>query len=188
MTQKQKLYLSLAITTIVLVILLLGGGWLLIKTIKNKARDLAQKQHSIQTLYQNWHNLEKAKRGLKDQFNIEIIEGTLLEKDQGLTFVLELETIAQRVGCRQEIKSIALSQPRKKEEESKEIAFQTTLWCPFDNVFGFLVYFENMKYLAELQNIRLSRLSEQALKKEKELGELPAGSLEAILDIRVKVK
>lgn len=186
MTQPQKLYLNLIITSLILLGLFFGLGWPMIRTIKVKAENLAKKQQSIQTLYQNWQNLEKAKRNLKTQFDIETLEQILLEKDQAVDLIFELETMAQKAGCHQEIKSSVLT--KKQKEEVSELRFQITLWCPLTKFFKFLIYFENMKYFAEVQNLQLMRLDAKAVENEKEISGLSGGDIRAVLDISAPIK
>lgn len=186
MTQQKKLYLNLSIAILVLLVLFLGLGWKLIGTIKVKAENLATQQQSIQNLYNNWRNLERAKRNLKSQYDTGLLEQILLKKDRAVDFILEIETLAQRAGCQQEIRSIVST--AKKDEEPSELKFQITLWCPSSNFFKFLIYFENMKYFAEVQNIRLSRLGAKTVEAEKEIIGLAEGDLRAVLDINVPVR
>lgn len=189
MTQQQKLYLSLFIITAVLASFLLGGGWFLTHGIKVRAENLSKKRQDIQALYQNWQNLEISKRSLKNQLEDKIIQDTILKKERALDFILELEKTAQRVNCQQNIESITpAAAGSDKTKKAREIAFQATLWCPFPNFFKFLIYFENMKYIAEIENFQLGRLDAKTIESTKEVAGLSEGNVRAVLNIIVPVK
>lgn len=184
MNSKQKLYLSSAIALVFLLGLALGPGWLLLNSIKNKALALAEKRQSMEALYKDWHNLEQARRSLKSEVDSDWLDGSLLEKENALDFILELEAMSKKAGCQQEIRSVNPPQ-EKKGAEQNYLSFQATLWCPFSNFFKFLLYLENMKYFAQIKNIRISRLEPT---EQPNLAAPGPNDIEAVLEINALTK
>lgn len=122
-----------------------------------------------------------------------ILKDTLLSPDETVDFVVRLEEIAAQTNNWQEL-SIPVhgeqSRTASKEKEEKHLSqeFEVSLKGNFPNLIRYLVHLENMKWLVNIDSLRISKIQEESrLGREWPEG-ISAGDVQTNLELRVFIK
>lgn len=186
MTLKNKFNLSLIIYLIFGTLLIVFLIYPLYKDIKNNSQELISQKQEEASLENKIKNIEEFKKKYREiKPNLEKIETLFVESEVPLEFISFLEKTSQ--DCQTPTQISPSSVAKITEDPWPSIAFQITSVSSFPNLLKFLEKLESSKYLIEIQNLNITRLSEAELK-PKEIESLSPTNIRAIFAIKVYTK
>jgi len=150
----------------------------LFQDIRNISKELNFKKRELILLenrISNSEDFQKIKPDLKK------IEDVFVEKELPVDFISFLENLSRESKVSIEISSLI------QEKEKDFLLFQIKSIGSFPNFLKFLEKIENSKYLVEIQNLNISRLSPEELK-SKEFEGFSSGDIKANFPLKVLTK
>jgi len=180
---KKKITISIVsflVLSILLIIFVISPLFLEIKKI---SQDFLSQKQKLLALEEKIENLEKFKIIFPEiSSSLEKIDNLFVDPKVPIDFINFLEKTSQDSRLSLEI---SVSSPLKIEKDPwPSIPFQLSLAGSFTNLANFLEKLESTFYLIEIQNINITRLSENELK-SKEFEVYSLGDVKAALSIKV---
>ena len=186
MTLRKKINLSLIIFTLLFIFSIIFLISPLYKDIKNNSQELISKKQEMAVLEAKIKNIEEFKKNYREiNPNLEKIATLFVESAVPIEFIDFLEKTSR--DCQTSIKispSLVVKIPK---DPWPSIAFQITSVGSFPNFLKFLEKLESSKYLIEIQNLNISRLTEAELKL-KEFEKFSLGDVKTIFSLKVYTK
>lgn len=185
MNTQRKIYLTLVILAVIIIVLLFFLIRPLVARVKTLSTDFIEKNNSLVSFEERGTGYLARLRG--EYFDIEPqipeINRYFLEPDKIIDFILAVEEIATLSSNYQEIKAAGGS---KKEDI---LSFQISLWGSFPNLIKFLARLENMKYFVDIHSLQIAKVGERDRGGLEEKGAMvSAGDVKSTINIGVYVK
>lgn len=182
---QRKIYLTLTILAVVIIVLLFFLIRPLIAKVKTVSVDFKEKNNSLVSFEKRGTDYLARLRG--EYFDIEPqipeINKYFLEPGEAIDFILAVEEIATLSSNYQEIKGVGSS----KEEDI--LSFQISLWGSFPNLIKFLARLENMKYFIDIYSLQIAKVEERDRGGLREKGiVVSVGDVKSTINIGVYVK
>lgn len=177
---QKRLYLNLAVSIIVFLLIISLVIPFLLGKIKQASTDLLKKREAFeswQKRQQDYVSLNKDYQAIKPE--LEKVNQSFLESDKILDFIVALEDSAKRSNNKYEIKVIEQSTDAGGKNGLTTISFQVSLKGTFSNLLHFLVYLEGLPYFNEITLLQIQRAS--SVSTEQEIGK---GDISANLHIK----
>lgn len=160
---KANLYITLFIVIIILLALILGTIFPLIKkisAISEKFSDTKQQIINIEEKRGQILKLEKEFETIKD--SLSSIDKALVDSSDFLNILVRLEEIAGQTGNKYEIaitEDVATQKkPEQSTEQKKYLIFKTVIYGSFTNSANFINRLENADFYANIEKIEIIKL------------------------------
>lgn len=178
---KQKIIIGL-ILSVILVLILAGESFVLVKKIRDKAKQIEDQLNELALVKQNQNykqKLEAKYEEIKD--NIEKTKNGFLKNGQAIDFIETLENIAQLTGNKYEI-NIASSE---KSDAFPTLGFRVSLWGNFPQTLHYLTRLENMAYWTRVNSLQFQKIGSSAIFQKKGFENLSLTDISGELDLEV---
>lgn len=167
--QRKKLYLTVALIIISLLLMIALAISPLVAQIKRSSLALAQNKQTMESFFADWQTLENSRKEYEQiRQKIDSLPA-LLPKNDAIKFIMFVEEAA-RATDNQETISVINPAPTTEDKSTKTtgqstsalISFQINLQGSFLNLMKFLIYLENAPYYNDLETIQIHRLGTNA--------------------------
>jgi|GEM_PF-5038172 len=157
MTSKNKFYISLMISLVILAAFLFLC-WLSVNALKNESQNLRDSQGYFLELEKKKEKVSEA----LDEYNtnkesIDALNSAILSEDEDLELVVLIENAAKANLLNHEISINEIKDSRNR--NVKDINFQVNVSGAFLGVLNFIKYIENAPYYLSIKNITLDRVT-----------------------------
>lgn len=182
---RQKIYLTLIASAIIIIALLLFLVIPLVHNIKSLSGNLIEKKNTVESFKEK---SDKYLKHLKNEYanlepEISKINSSFIDPEKAVDFILAVERIANLTNNYQEIREISSS------KEKDVLSFQISLWGSFPNLIKFLAQLENMDYFVDSSSFQITKIEENELKGFVERGILvSADNIRSTINIKVYTK
>lgn len=181
MSCKQKIYITLIISAIIIIALISILVFPLAKEIKSLSANLIEKKNLMSSYEKRigdyLKNLKNKYAELEPQ--ISKINKSFVDSGRVIDFILAVEKAAALTNNYLEIKEISSS------AEEKTLSFQISLWGSFSNLIKFLVHLENMDYFVDAGSLQITKIEEKSLKNLTDKGIMvSAEDIKSIISIK----
>lgn len=182
--QKKEFLVAVGFAVVNLVIL--GFGiWFLTAKIAFTSSQLKERKSALADLYQGWQQMSREQKELqKIEPQLAKLNQAFISGEHPLAFINLVEVLAQKTNNLFEINLIPGPQDSEK-EEAGALFFQISLAGSFSNFMHFLRYLENMEYYTEVTTLQVSQITGQNIVQKPEWGQIPAGSVFSIINLKV---
>ncbi len=185
---QKKLFASLGIGLIVLILFIYLIAFPLIVKIKTASQEYLTNQEILAVLSQKEVLFKEIEKTYQERENdLAIIEDIFLETEEAVGFISTLEEIAQQTGNFFEIKTVDSFTPPAEEEGSAFIVLRISLWGDFSSLLAFMANLEDSPYppyrLIEVDSLNIKRLESSNLVNLS--SNLSEGDLETIVGIKI---
>lgn len=186
MNTKKQTYITSAIFMVIIILIIIGGVFPLIKEIKKNYSSLISQKRELLLLKIKAENLVKFQEHyLIFHKNLDKIDEVFIDPDTPIDFLEFLESIAQFSQIPIEVSIGPLKD--KKTDVWPSLSFQIFLNGPSSKIFPFLEKIENSPYLSEIEGLDIKRLSKEDIK-AKEFEGFSPGNLKVSLLAKVYTK
>ena len=185
MNTQRKIYLTLVILAVVIIVLLFFLIRPLVAKVKAVSDNFIEKNNSLASFEERGTDYLARLRG--EYFDIESqiseINKYFLFPNKVIDFILAIEEIATLSSNYQEIKEVGSP------EEEDILSFQISLRGNFPNLIKFLARLENMEYFIDIHSLQITRITERERSGlEKEGIMVLVGDVKSTINIGVYVK
>lgn len=185
---QKKLFGSLGISLLILILFIYLIAFPLIDKIKANSQEYLDNQSILTILHQKealFKELEKTYQERED--DLLMIEDAFLKTEEAVGFISTLENIAKETGNVFEIKTVNSFTPLPDEEGDSFLVLRISLWGGFSNLLSFIASLEDSPYppyrLIEVDSLNIKRLGKIDLANLSY--NLKIGDLETIVGIKV---
>ena len=184
MNTQRKIYLTLVILAVVIIVLLFFLIRPLVAKVKAVSDDFIEKNNSLVSFEER--GTDYLARLRNEYFDIESqipeINKYFLSPDKVIDFILAIEEIATLSSNYQEIREVG-------SPEEDILSFQISLWGNFPNLIRFLVQLENMEYSIDIYSLQITKAGEREQGGLKEKGiVVSTGDVKSTINLGVYVK
>jgi len=184
MNTQRKIYLTLVILAVVIIVLLFFLIRPLVAKVKAVSDDFIEKNNSLVSFEER--GTDYLARLRNEYFDIESqipeINKYFLSPDKVIDFILAIEEIATLSSNYQEIREVG-------SPEEDILSFQISLWGNFPNLIRFLVQLENMEYSIDIYSLQITKAGEREQGGLKERGiVVSTGDVKSTINLGVYVK
>ena len=170
MNSKRKIYISLVVSGIIVVLLIFFAILPFLKEIKKNSQEFLFQKEKLALLRKRANNLRESENIYKaNKSNLDKIDTLFVNKEVPVDFIDFIEKNAIETGLKIEITS--LTEPKKTKEEKEKswpiISFRMSTVGSFSNNIRFLDKLENSPYLIEISNLNMRKLTEKDLHTKK---------------------
>lgn len=183
---QNKIYITLLISAIVIVILLIFLVCPLIDKIKISSANLREKNNLIASSQEKGGNYLK---NLQDEYTdleseISKIDQSFVNPEGAIDLIVAIEHLAALTNNYQQIEEIGLT-----EEEKNILAFRVFSWGSFPDFIKFLARLENMDYFIDFDSLKITRIEERELRNLESKGiAVLGGDIKSVISIRAYTK
>jgi Tfp pilus assembly protein PilO len=184
MNTQRKIYLTLVILAVVIIVLLFFLIRPLVAKVKAVSDNFIEKNNSLASFEERGTDYLARLRGeyLDIESQIPEINKYFLFPNEVIDFILAIEEIATLSSNYQEIKEVGSS-------EEDILSFQILLRGNFPNLIKFLARLENMEYFIDIHSLQITRITERERSGlEKEGIMVLVGDVKSTINIGVYVK
>lgn len=182
MTLKNKINLSIFILIVLNLCLILFLIYPLFKDIKTKASEVTSEKQKIAFLEERAKNLEKLKLKYEEiEPKLEKLDKVFIDPNMPIGFINFIEEIYKNPDIL--VKNPAFSE-KIQTESWLILPYQVTFIGSFPNFLKFLEKLESSNFLIEVQNLNISRLTENELK-SKDYEKFSVGDVKANISIKI---
>ncbi len=184
MNTQRKIYLTLVILAVVIIVLLFFLIRPLVAKVKAVSDDFVEKNNSLVSFEER--GTDYLTRLRSEYFDIESqipeINKYFLSPDKVIDFILAIEEIATLSSNYQEIREVG-------SPEEDILSFQISLWGNFPNLIRFLVQLENMEYSIDIYSLQIVKVGERERGGLREKGIVVlTGDVKSTINLGVYVK
>lgn len=183
---QNKIYATLLISAIVIVVLLVFLVCPLIDKIKISSANLREKNNLIASFQEKGGNYLKNLQGEYADLESEIskIDRSFVNPEGAIDLIVAVEHLAALTNNYQQIQEIDLA-----EEEKNILAFRVFSWGSFPDFIKFLAQLENMDYFIDFDSLQITRIEERELGNLENKGiAVSVGDIKSVLEIRAYAK
>lgn len=158
MAIKTKIYLTLLISSFLIILIIVFIVFPLFNGIKNNSQELMVRKEKTVELEAENLNLEKFKDAHKEisQF-LKEIDNLFIDSEVPLEFINFLEETAEKTGNK--LESLSLSDKKIEKDSWDYLVFQISLTSSFSKILIFIEKIENNPYLIEIEGMTISKLA-----------------------------
>lgn len=192
MNTQRKIYLTLVILAVVIIVLLFFLIRPLVAKVKAVSNDFIEKNNSLLSFEER--GTDYLARLRSEYFDIEPqipkINKYFLSPDKVIDFILAIEEIATLSSNYQEIKGVGSpATPTDGSKKEDILSFQISLWGNFPNLIRFLVQLENMEYFIDIYSLQIAKVGEKEWSSLREKGiVVSVGDVKSTINLGVYVK
>lgn len=181
---KQKTYFNILIFSSVVITLFYVGNFYLIETVKSLSLEIVDKKQKIEKLNKQSEQIDNIRTGYKYmQEEMNEVSGLIVNYSDIIDFIIEVENVAEKSEVELNI-SVSNKEGEYLNGSLSFVSYNLEAVGSFDNLMCFLVYLENLKYLNEVENMRIYYDSEDK-RDFTDLGGVNSGKI--ILNTNLKV-
>ena len=192
MNTQRKIYLTLVILAVVIIVLLFFLIRPLVAKVKAVSDNFIEKNNSLASFEERGTDYLARLRGeyLDIESQIPEINKYFLFPNKVIDFILAIEEIATLSNNYQEIKEVGSPAPPTDGSKEEDIlSFQISLRGNFPNLIKFLARLENMEYFIDIHSLQITRITEREQPGlEKEGIMVLVGDVKSTINIGVYVK
>jgi len=158
MAIKKKIYLTLIIFSLLIILMIVFVVFPLFRGIKNNSKELIVQKEKFVALEAKITNLEKFKVLYAElQHFLKEIDNLFVDSGVPIEFISFLEKTSEKSQLKIEI--LPTSDKKMEKDFWPYLAFQITSTGSFPNFLKFLEKLENGPYLVEVQNVSIGKLT-----------------------------
>lgn len=181
-----RIYWTAGIIVLIVVLFLLFVISPLISRISLASAGLLAKKQAIDNLYIDWLSLQSSQR-LLSQIDRARLNGSLVNPDQTLDFILSIEKAVEKAGLRHEMRILTLSANGANQTNKKlTIPFQLTLWGSFPKLMTFLNYLDHLPYYLRIDIAQIKRVGDGGPVDQQT--NLVGGDIQATINLQVFIQ
>lgn len=181
---KQKTYFNILIFSSVVITLFYVGNFYLIETVKSLSLEIIDKKQRIEKLNKQSEQIDSIRTGYKYmQEEMNEVSGLIVNYSDIIDFIIEVENVAEKSKVELNI-SVSNKEGEYLNNSLSFVGYNLEAVGGFDNLMCFLIYLENLKYLNEVENMRIYYDSEDK-RDSTDLGGVNSGKI--ILNTNLKV-
>ena len=152
---KQKTYFDILIFSSVVITLFYVGNFYLIETVKSLSLEIIDKKQKIEKLNKQSEQIDSIRTGYKYmQEEMNEVSGLIVNYSDIIDFIIEVENVAEKSEVELNI-SVSNKEGEYLNDSLSFVSYNLEAVGDFDNLMRFLVYLENLKYLNEVENMRI---------------------------------
>jgi len=184
MSCKNKTYLALVVSAIIVIALLVFLIGPLVSKIKLISSILKEKKSAITSLEERSGDYLKFIQNKYNELEQKIskINNSFNDPEKAVDFIVAVEKIAVLTNNYQQIRETSST-------EKNVLSFQISLWGSFPNLIEFLAQLENMNYFVDSASLQITRIDERELTSliEKKV-RVSDGDVKSVINIKTYAK
>lgn len=191
MQTQQRIYLTLAILAVIIILLLSFLIRPLTARIKAVSADFKEKNDSLASFEDKGTDYLARLSSEYSEIEAKIseINNYFLDSEKAIDFILAIEKVASLSGNYQEIKEVGSPASLTGGPVENSLSFQISLWGSFPNLVKFLAQLENMDYFIDINSLQISRIGERGMGgPEKKEIMVVVGDVKSVINIKIYAK
>lgn len=191
MQTQQRIYLTLAILAVIIILLLSFLIRPLTARIKAVSADFKEKNDSLASFEDKGTDYLARLSSEYSEIEAKIseINNYFLDSEKAIDFILAIEKVASLSGNYQEIKEVGSPASLTGGPVENSLSFQISLWGSFPNLVKFLAQLENMDYFIDINSLQISRIGERGVGgPEKKEIMVVVGDVKSVINIKIYAK